>query len=117
MSRPADPSTREHHRRPSAVAPIALTLAGYGGTPAAVSHALSAAAGASRAATRLSQQLMRSSCPQAIAEGGRRLTEEQTRECLRQAWNTPLHEVRRNGYDPSRVGRRRAQRHLGGQCP
>ena len=106
MSRPTDPSTREHRRRrPWAAALIALTLAGCGGTSAAVSHALNGAASASRAATRFSQQLMRSWCPQAVAGGGRRLTEAQARRCLRQAWDAWLHELRRNGYDPNRVGR------------
>jgi len=105
MSQPADPSTREHRRRrPWAAALIALTMAGCG-TSDALSHAVSGAARASGAATRLSQQLMRSWCPQAVAGGGRHLTEAQARGCLRQAWDAWLHELRRNGYDPSRVGR------------
>ena len=80
MSRPTDPSTSEHRRRrPWAVALIALTLAGCGGPSAAVRHALDGAASASGAATRFSQQLMRSWCPQAVAGGGRRLTEAQAR--------------------------------------
>ena len=106
MSRPADSSTREHrHRRPWAAALIALTLAGCGGTSAAVSHAVSDAAGASGAATRLSVQLMRSWCPHAVAGRGRGLTEAQARGCLRQAWDAWLRELRRNGYDPNRVRR------------
>ena len=106
MSRPTDPSTREHrHHRPWAAALIALTLAGCGGSSAAVSQAISGAARASGAATRFSQQLMRSWCPQAVAGGGGRLTEAQARGCLRQAWDAWLHELRRNGYDPNRVGR------------
>ena len=65
------------------------------------SHALSAAAGASGAA----QQVMRSWCPQAIAEGGGRLTEAQARGCLRQTWNAWLTcDLRRNGHDPNRLG-------------
>jgi hypothetical protein len=106
MSRPADPSTREHrHHRPWAAALIALTVAGCGGTSAAVSQTISGAARASGAATRLSQQLMRSWCPQAVADGGRRLTEAQARRCLQQALDAWLRELRRNGYDPSQVGR------------
>ena len=106
MSRPADSSTREpRRRRPLAAALIALTLAGCGGTSDALSHAVSGAASASGAATCFSHQLMRSWCPQAVAAGGRRLTEAQARGCLRQAWDAWLHELRRNGYDPNRVGR------------
>jgi hypothetical protein len=103
MSRPSDPSTRKHRRRRPWAA--ALTLAGCSGTSAAASHALNGAASASRAATRFSHQLMRSSCPQAVAAGGRRLTEAQARRCLQQAWDTWLDELRGNGYDPNRVGR------------
>jgi hypothetical protein len=92
-------------KRASAAALIALTLAGCGGTSDALSHAVSGAARASKAATRLSQQLTRSWCPQAVAGGGRRLTEAQARGCLQRAWDGWLRELRRNGYDPSRVGR------------
>lgn len=92
-------------KRASAAALIALTLAGCGGTSDALSHAVSGAAGASKAATRLSQQLMRSWCPQAVADGGRRLTNAQARGCLRHAWDAWLRELRRDGYDPTRVGR------------
>ena len=63
------------------------------------------AARASGATTQLSQQLMRSWCPQAVAGGGRRLTEAQARDCLRRAWDAWLRELRQNGYDPTRVGR------------
>jgi hypothetical protein len=106
MSQPADPSTRERRRRhPLATALIALTVAGCSGTSDALSHAVGGAASASGAATRLSQQLMRSWCPQAVAGGGRRLTEAQARGCLRQGWDAWLRELRRRGYDPSRVGR------------
>jgi hypothetical protein len=91
--------------RAAAAALTALTLAGCGGAPDALSHAVNGAAQASRAATRLSEQLMRSSCPQALAGGGRHLTEAQAHGCLQQAWDGWLHELRRNGYDPNRVGR------------
>ena len=105
MSPPADRSTREPRRRVWAAALIALTLAGCGATSDPLSHAVSGAAQAARDTTRFSQQLMRSWCPPAAAAGGRRLTQAQARGCLRQAWDAWLHELRRNGYDPSRVGR------------
>jgi hypothetical protein len=90
-------------KRALAAALIAVTLAGCGGTSDALSHAVSAAARASNAATRLSPQLMRSWCPQAVAGGGRRLTDAQARGCLQRAWDGWLRELRRNRYDPSRV--------------
>ena len=92
-------------KRAAATALIALTLSGCGATSDALSHPVSGAARASKAATRLSQQLMRSWCPQAVAGGGHRLSEAQARGCLQQAWDGWLRELRRNGYDPSRVGR------------
>ena len=73
MPRPTDPSSCEHPPpSPLAAALIALTLAGCGGTSAAVSHRPNGAASASRAATRFSQQLMRSWCPQATAASPKR---------------------------------------------
>jgi hypothetical protein len=80
---------------------VALAVGGCGGT----SDALGGAAGASAATTQLSRQLMRSWCPQAVAGGGRRLTEAQARDCLHRAWDAWLRELRRNGYDPTRVER------------
>ncbi len=106
MSRPAGPSTRERRRRrPWAAALIAPTVGGCGGTSDALSDAVNGAARASSAATRSSQRLMRSWCPRAGAAGGRGLTDAQARGCLRQAWDAWLRELRRNGYDPNRVGR------------
>jgi hypothetical protein len=102
MSPPANPLAL---KRVSAAALIALAVGGCGGTSDALSHAASGAARASGATTRLSQQLMRSWCPQAVASGGRRLTEAQARGCLQRAWDAWLRDLRRNGYDPSRVGR------------
>jgi hypothetical protein len=55
---------------------VALAVGGCGGT----SDALNGAARASGATTQLSRQLMRSWCPQAVAAGGRRLTEAQARD-------------------------------------
>ena len=52
-------------KRAAAAALTALTLAGCGGTSDALSHAVNGAAQASRAATRVSQQLMRSWCASA----------------------------------------------------
>lgn len=93
-------------KRASAAALIALTLAGCRGTSDALSHAVSGAARVSKATTRLSQQLMRSSwCPQAVADGGRRMTAAQAHACLQRAWDGWLRELRRNGYDPSQVRR------------
>jgi hypothetical protein len=91
-------------RRASATALVALISAGCGSSDA-LNHAVSGAAGASKAATGLSQQLMQSWCPQAVADGGHRLTEAQARDCVQRAWDGWLHALRRNGYDPSRVGR------------
>jgi hypothetical protein len=92
-------------KRVSAAELIVLTLAGCGGTSDALSHAVDGAARASKASTRLSEQLMRPWCPQAVAGGGRRLTEAQARGCLQQAWDGWLRELRRTSYDPSRVRR------------
>ena len=106
MSRPADPSTRAAPPpSPMGAALIALMPAGCGGTSAAVSHAVSAAAARRAPPPVYRSRLMRSWCPQAIVEGGRRLTEARARGCLRQAWDAWLRELRRNGYHPSRVGR------------
>jgi hypothetical protein len=83
---------------------IALAVGGCGGTTDALRQAVSGAARASGATTHLSEQLMRSWCPQAIADGGRRLTQAQARRCLQHAWDAWLGELRRDGYDPSQVG-------------
>ena len=84
---------------------IVLALAGCGSPSAEVSHALSAAAHASRAVTRLSHRLMRSWCPEAVAQSGRELTPAQAHGCLQRAWSDWLRELRRNGYDPAQAGR------------
>ena len=84
---------------------VALAVGGCGGTSDAVSHAVSGAAHVSGATTRLSQNLMRSWCPQAVAGGGCRLTEAHARDCLRHAWEVWLRELRRTRYHPTRVGR------------
>jgi len=102
MSPPASPLAL---KRVSAAALITLAVGGCGGTSDALSQAVSGAARASGATTRLSQQLMRSWCPPAVASGARRLTEAQARGCLQRAWDAWLRDLRRNGYDPSRVGR------------
>jgi hypothetical protein len=80
------PANRLAFKRASAAALVALILAGCGGSDP-LSHAVSGAAGASKAATGLSQQLMQSWCPQAVAGGGRRLTQAQARGCLERAWD------------------------------
>ena len=103
MSSPrAEPSAL---KRASVATLIALAVGGCGGTSDVLSQAVSGAARASGAATRLSEQLMRSWCPQAATGGGRRLTQAQARRCLQQAWDAWRGELRRDGYDPSRVGR------------
>ena len=79
---------------------IVLALAGCGSPSAEISHALSAPAHASRAVTRLSHRLMRSWCPEAVAQSGRELTPAQAHGCLQRAWSDWLRELRRNGYDP-----------------
>jgi hypothetical protein len=50
---------------------------------------------------------MRWWCPQAVADGGRELTETQARRCLQRARDAWLRERRRNGYDPRQIGRGR----------
>ena len=83
----------------------ALALGGCGAPSLGDVHeAVGGAAHAAQAVTQLSQQLMRSWCPQAVAEGGRKLTEGQARGCLQRAWQDWLRELRRNGYDPGKVG-------------
>ena len=83
---------------------VVLALAGCGSPSAEVGHAVSAAAHASQAVTRLSHRLIRSWCPQAVAHGGRDLTPEQARGCLQRAWSDWLRELRHNGYDPTQAG-------------
>jgi len=92
-------------RRVWLAALVALAVGGCGGTSDALSRAVSGAARASGAATQLSQNVMRAWCPQAVADGGRRLTEAQARDCLHRAWDAWLHELRQTGYDPTRVRR------------
>lgn len=57
-----------------------------------------------RAVTGQSQQLMGSWCPRAVAAGGRKLTKGSARACLQRAWQDWLSELRRNGYEPGKVG-------------
>jgi hypothetical protein len=104
MSLEADRPAPER-RRALVAALVALAVGGCGGTSGALSRVVNGAARASGATTQLSRQLMRSWCPHAVAGGGRRLTEVQARDCLHRAWATGLREPRRNGYDPTRVGR------------
>jgi len=83
----------------------ALALAGCGTPASELSHALGVAARASQAASSLSRRLLDGWCPHALAGDGRDLTETQARACLRRAWQGWLRELRRDGYNPSRVGR------------
>jgi len=83
----------------------ALALAGCGTPWADVNRAVGEAGHAAGAVTRLSQNAVRSWCPQAGVNGGRDLTQTQARACLQRAWQGWLGELRRNGYNPSQVGR------------
>jgi hypothetical protein len=104
MSRRADRSALER-RRALVAALIALAVGGCGETSDAEATR-SAARRACRGPPRGSpRQLMRSWCPEAVAGARRRLTEARARGCVRHAWDVWLRELRRNGYDPTRVGR------------
>jgi hypothetical protein len=103
MSLEADRPAPER-RRALVAALVALAVGGCGGTSGALSRVVSGAARASGATTQLSRQLMRLWCPQAVAGGGRRLTEVQARDCLQRVWDAWLRELRQSGYDPTRVG-------------
>ena len=92
-------------REAVACALVVLALAGCGSPSAEVSHAVSAAAHASETITRLSHRLLRSWCPQAVANSGRDLTPRQARGCLQRAWSDWLRELRDDGYDPTQSGR------------
>ena len=92
-------------RGAGACALVVLALAGCGSPSVGVSHAVSAAAHASEAVTRLSDRLLRSWCPQAVANSGRNLTPGQARGCLQRAWSDWLRELRYDGYDPTQSGR------------
>jgi hypothetical protein len=78
-------------------------LAGCGVSGNEVNQAVGDAAHAAHAATQLSNQAMRSWCPAAVADDGRRLTQVQARDCLQRAWNGWLTELKRSGYDPRQI--------------
>ena len=84
---------------------VALAVGGCDGTSDAASRAVSSAARVSTAVTRLSENVTRSWCPEAVAGGGRLLTEAHALGCLRHAWDTWLRELRRDGSDPTRLAR------------
>ena len=46
---------------------------------------------------------MGSWCPRSVADGGRRLSQAQARDCLKRAWNGWLSELRHDGYDPRKI--------------
>lgn len=83
----------------------ALALGACGtSTSSEVNQAVGEAAHVAHAVTQLSEKAMRSWCLAAVADDGRRLTQTQARECLHRAWNGWLGELKRNGYDPNKVG-------------
>ena len=85
---------------------VAAALGGCGvSTSSDVNQAVGDAAHAAQAVTQLSEKAMRSWCPAAVAGDGRGLSQAQARDCLRRAWNGWLGELKRNGYDPSKVAR------------
>ena len=79
----------------------ALALGGCGAGE--VNEAVRDASQAAHAVTRLSEKAMRSWCPAAVCNGGRRLSRAQARDCLRRASNGWLGELKRNGYDPRKI--------------
>jgi hypothetical protein len=83
---------------------LAPALAGCGAPDRSdIPPVVGGAAHVAHAITGLSRQLMRSWCPQASANGGPGLNEEQARACLRRAWQSWLRQLQRNGYDPRQI--------------
>jgi hypothetical protein len=84
---------------------LAVVIGGCGtSTSSEVNQAVGDTAHVAHAVTELSEKAMRSWCPAAAADDARRLTQARARECLRRAWNGWLGELKRNGYDPNKVG-------------
>jgi hypothetical protein len=98
-------ATKGGGRRTLTAVLAAAALGGCGASASGdVSQAVGDAARAAQAVTQLSKQAMQSWCPAAVAGDGRQLTQAQARDCLRRAWNGWLGELKRNGYDPNKVG-------------
>ncbi|HEY2595273.1 MAG TPA: hypothetical protein VGK33_15380 [Chloroflexota bacterium] len=94
-------------KRGAAIGVVLVTVAlGACGTSTSseVNQAVGDAGHVAHAVTQLSENAMRSWCPAAVADNGRRLTQTQARGCLRRVWNGWLGELKRNGYDPNKVG-------------
>ena len=91
----------------AALATLALISAGCGGGGSApdVRKVVDDSARAAAVATRLSDELARQWCPHAVRHHGRALTPRRARACLARAHRAWLRELRREGYDPYRVGR------------
>ena len=97
---------RDHRSAALGILLAAVALGGCGtSTSSEVNQAVGDAAHAAQAVTQLSQKAMRSWCPAAVAGDGRPLSQAQARDCVRQAWNGWLGELKRNGYDPRKVAR------------
>jgi hypothetical protein len=83
---------------------VALAAAGCAGSYSAdINQAVSAATHAAHAVTQLSENAVRSWCPQAVAAGGGELTQAEARGCLQRAWEGWMNELKRNGYNPQQV--------------
>jgi type IV pilus biogenesis protein CpaD/CtpE len=78
----------------------ALAAAGCASSSAEIGQAVSAATRAAHAVTQLSENALRSWCPQAVAAGGSDLTQAEARGCLQRAWDGWMNELKRHGYNP-----------------
>jgi hypothetical protein len=90
----------------AALATLALISAGCGANGSApdVRKVVDDSAHAA-ATTRLSHELARQWCPQAVRQHGRALTPRRARACLARAQRAWLRELRREDYDPDQMGR------------
>ena len=103
--RPLFQGARGHGSGAFGILLVAVALGGCSAsTSSEVNQVVGDTAHVAHAVTQLSEKAMRSWCPAAVGDDGQRLTQAQARECLRRAWNGWLGELKRNGYDPNKVG-------------
>jgi hypothetical protein len=103
--RPLFPDARGHGSGALGTLLVALAIGGCGAsTSNEVNQVVGETAHVAHAVTQLSEKAMRSWCPAAVTDDGQQLTQAEARECLRRAWNGWLGELKRNGYDPNKVG-------------
>ena len=89
-------------RRIIVLALLALALAGCG-SPITPATLIGNAAKLGAAIASATQGYLRAWCPNAFEHGGRHLTHQQAQRCLRQARDSYLHLLKRNGYDPANI--------------